>query len=141
MCRLRCLLFLQNVLWLVTNADPHRALSFDRLHFNNSGLGGHHLWTAFKDHVDKFGRESQKLIELQYACDLSPQRPSSNLCSRVDAIPRWRGLNHFSNVITVSYTDGSKHEDISKVCTCRSHLLLCSVRFSDSFLDYRVRIA
>lgn len=30
-------------------------------------------------------------------------------------MPRWRGLNHFSEVMRVSFTDGAKYEDISKV--------------------------
>jgi hypothetical protein len=30
-------------------------------------------------------------------------------------LPRWRGLNHFSEVMKITFTDGSKHEDISKV--------------------------
>ncbi len=29
--------------------------------------------------------------------------------------PRWRGLHHFSGVMKVSFTDGAKFEDISKV--------------------------
>jgi hypothetical protein len=31
------------------------------------------------------------------------------------AFPRWRGLNHFNQVMEISFTDGSKYEDISKV--------------------------
>ena len=30
-------------------------------------------------------------------------------------IPSWRGLNHFSQVCEVQFTDGTKYEDISKV--------------------------
>ncbi|KAH9021110.1 hypothetical protein EDB83DRAFT_2508328 [Lactarius deliciosus] len=36
-----------NVFWEVYNSDPHRALSFDRLHSNNSGLFGDHLLSRF----------------------------------------------------------------------------------------------
>jgi len=35
---------------------------------------------------------------------------------RTDMIPCWRNLNHFSSITTTSFTDGSKYEDISKVC-------------------------
>jgi hypothetical protein len=35
---------------------------------------------------------------------------------RVDKIPRWSGLNHFSAVMKQEFTDGSKYEDIAKVC-------------------------
>ena len=35
---------------------------------------------------------------------------------RVDAIPPWSGLNHFSSIIkTGEFADGSKYEDMSKV--------------------------
>jgi hypothetical protein len=34
---------------------------------------------------------------------------------RFDAVPRWRGLKHFSEVMKISFTDGGKYEDISKV--------------------------
>ena len=30
-------------------------------------------------------------------------------------MPRWRGLNHFEEALSVSYTDGQKFEDLSKV--------------------------
>lgn len=39
--------------------------------------------------------------------------PYSN--SRSHLIPRYSGLNHFSSISDESYTDGGKHEDISKV--------------------------
>ena len=31
--------------------------------------------------------------------------------------PRFRDLNHFNNIMNISFSDGSKLEDISKVCT------------------------
>lgn len=33
----------------------------------------------------------------------------------MDSTPRWPGLNHFRSIMNVSFTDGSKHEDIAKV--------------------------
>jgi len=30
-------------------------------------------------------------------------------------MPRWRGLNHFKEVTKISFTDGSKFEDLAKV--------------------------
>ena len=32
-------------------------------------------------------------------------------------MPRWSGLIHFNEVMGTSFTDGSKYEDISKVCS------------------------
>ena len=34
----------------------------------------------------------------------------------MNGFPRWRGLNHFSNVMSVLFSDASKLEDILKVC-------------------------
>jgi hypothetical protein len=61
----------QNVFWNVENTDPHRALSFDRLHSNNSGLFGHHLWEFFKDIVKDCGRASTAQVDSQYVTFLS----------------------------------------------------------------------
>ena len=35
-------------------------------------------------------------------------------------MPRWHGLNHFEEALSVSYTDGQKFEDLSKVCVNQS---------------------
>jgi hypothetical protein len=35
--------------------------------------------------------------------------------SRFAAVPRWSGLIHFQEVMNVSFTDGAKYEDLSKV--------------------------
>ncbi|KAH9009890.1 hypothetical protein EDB84DRAFT_1446058 [Lactarius hengduanensis] len=37
-----------NVFWRVDNSDPYCTLSFDRLHSNNNGVFGNHLWKRFK---------------------------------------------------------------------------------------------
>ena len=39
---------------------------------------------------------------------------------RADSVPPWRGLNHFTTYLAVEFTDGSKWEDMSKVC-CGQH--------------------
>ena len=44
--------------------------------------------------------------------------PSNSCELRAANIPRWRGLNHFSDYINNNFTDGSKWEDMSKVCHC-----------------------
>jgi hypothetical protein len=33
----------------------------------------------------------------------------------MDSIPRWSDLNHFNAIMHVSFSDGSKYEDIAKV--------------------------
>ena len=38
-----------------------------------------------------------------------------SLYIRVNAVPRFSGLNHFFTVSDVTFTDGTKYEDVSKV--------------------------
>ncbi|KAG2355123.1 hypothetical protein BDR07DRAFT_1453876 [Suillus spraguei] len=70
----------------VAHTDVHSTVSFDRLHVNNEGNFSDHLWTQFQEHVIYF-----------------------------DSMPRWRNINHFNHVMDISFSDGSKYEDISKV--------------------------
>lgn len=42
----------------------------------------------------------------------------------MELMPRWRNLNHFNHVMEVHFADGSKYEDISKVC----HITITSQR-------------
>ncbi|KAI9445742.1 hypothetical protein BJY52DRAFT_1194069 [Lactarius psammicola] len=91
-----------NVFWLVNNSDPHHALFFDRLHSNNAGLFGHHLWQRFKDLVSRNR-------------DAAAKRPTPLHSLRFGRAPRWRGLTTSPEVMKVSFTDGAKFEDISKV--------------------------
>ncbi|KAH9961701.1 hypothetical protein BGW80DRAFT_1181151, partial [Lactifluus volemus] len=93
-----------NVFWSLQNSDPHRALSFDRLHSNNSGLFGHHLWEQFKALISGYGRREAAQIDAQFC-----------------AVPRWSGLNHFQQVMEVAFTDGTKYEDISKIIVFVAH--------------------
>ncbi|KAH9013071.1 hypothetical protein EDB85DRAFT_2158478 [Lactarius pseudohatsudake] len=86
---------INNVFWLVKNSDPYRALSFDRLHSNNSGLFGYHLWGEFKALAQTWRGTASKVER--------------------------HGLNHFSAVIKVAFTDGAKFEDISKVVIFAAH--------------------
>jgi hypothetical protein len=41
----------------------------------------------------------------------------------MDSTPRWSGLNHFSAVMKVDFTDGRKYEDISKVSGLHTSIL------------------
>ncbi|KAJ3006719.1 hypothetical protein NUW54_g3829 [Trametes sanguinea] len=99
----------QNAFLELAHSDPYQALSFDRLHAFHSGLFGHHYWTEFKKHVQNVSNEAVKLIDAQY-----------------NLIPRWSGLIHFNEVMGISFTDGSKYEDISKNILFASHNVLTS---------------
>ncbi|KAG1726527.1 uncharacterized protein EDB91DRAFT_1239637 [Suillus paluster] len=63
------------------HTDVFRALSFDRLHFNDEG-NFNHLFKSF---------------------------------------PHWRNLNHFDQVVSISFSDGMKYEDISKLIVFAAH--------------------
>ncbi|KAI0035349.1 hypothetical protein K488DRAFT_43506 [Vararia minispora EC-137] len=96
-----------NVFWQIANTDPHRALSFDRLHFNNSGLGGNHLWGELVKVIKSLGRQAEKALNDNF-----------------NAIPRWSGLSHFSDVVSSSFNDGTKHEDIIKLVVFAAHSII-----------------
>ncbi|KAG2345160.1 hypothetical protein BDR05DRAFT_975302 [Suillus weaverae] len=80
----------------VAHTDVHSAVSFDRLHVNNEGNFSDHLWTQFQERIKSVGRQTQSQIDIHF-----------------DSMPRWRNINHFNHVM--SFSDGSKYEDISKV--------------------------
>ncbi|KAI0826546.1 hypothetical protein BC628DRAFT_1536449 [Trametes gibbosa] len=96
-----------NVFWRVPYCDPYKAVSFDRLHAYHGGLFSDHLFAQFQEIVDGLGRAAV-----------------SEADRRFDMIPRWRNLNHFAEVISISFTDGTKYEDISKACARYSMVIL-----------------
>ncbi|KAJ7351162.1 hypothetical protein DFH08DRAFT_992342, partial [Mycena albidolilacea] len=98
---------IDNVFWNIANSDPHRAISFDRLHSHHSGLWGDHLFTQLKVHFKELGDRQSAKVDQQF-----------------DALPRWRGLNHFKTVTNISFNDGSKHEDIAKMMIFAAHNIL-----------------
>nr|GAT48876.1 predicted protein [Mycena chlorophos] len=101
--------FTQNVFWNIHYSDPHRAYSFDRLHSYSLGIWGSHLWEQLKKHVELGGAQHNALLDNQF-----------------DLMPRWRDLNHFDAVSNVSFNDGSKHDDISRMIILASHNFLKS---------------
>ncbi|KAH8980970.1 hypothetical protein EDB86DRAFT_2813253 [Lactarius hatsudake] len=96
-----------NVFWNLSHTDPYRALSFDRLHSNNGGVFGRHLWEAFKDLIGRYSRREEAMVDAQ--------------CR---AVPRWSGLYHFQEVMNVSFTDGTKFEDLSKILVFTVHNII-----------------
>ncbi|KAJ7176117.1 hypothetical protein C8R43DRAFT_1084647 [Mycena crocata] len=97
----------ENVFWKIAHSDPHSAASFEHLHTYASGLWGHHLFAQIKKHAD-----------------LAPGRAAGQIDRQFAAFPRWRNLNHFKAVMGVSFNDGTKHTDISKVIILVSHNVL-----------------
>ncbi|KAG1878522.1 hypothetical protein C8R48DRAFT_745205 [Suillus tomentosus] len=91
----------------IAHTDVHSVVSFDCLHVNNEGNFSDHLWTQFQEHIKSVGRQAQAKIDEHF-----------------DLMPRWRKLNHFNHVMDISFSDGSKYEDISKL----PYLLLRCIR-------------
>ncbi|KAG1730131.1 uncharacterized protein EDB91DRAFT_1239146 [Suillus paluster] len=97
---------------VLEHTDVHRALSHDKLHFNNEGLFSDHTWAKL-----------QKWAAVQ-----------------IDSF--------FQSVISVSFSDGTKYEDISKLIVFAAHnvfdcdmdpeayLLLCCIRSYVGFNIY-----
>ena len=56
---------LQSVFWGLENSDPHKAISFDRLHTNHLGMFKDHLWPTMKKMVDAKGRSALGKVENQ----------------------------------------------------------------------------
>ncbi|KAK7021364.1 hypothetical protein VNI00_017415 [Paramarasmius palmivorus] len=87
-----------NMFLQFANFDPYRAVSFDDLHFADSGLWGAHLFPQLKLHLSKLGCHYEAKIDQRFI-----------------TFPHWRDLNHFDGVTKISFNDGSKHRDISKL--------------------------
>ncbi|KAF7980011.1 hypothetical protein HWV62_40118 [Athelia sp. TMB] len=98
--------YVPNALHQMRYSDVNLALSFDRLH-TNSGLFDDHLWAELKRHIQSLGRPAIQAVD-----------------ENVDAVPRWRNLNHFKSIMQVSFTDGSKHEDMLKAIVFATHSVI-----------------
>ncbi|KAK7021668.1 hypothetical protein R3P38DRAFT_3397032 [Favolaschia claudopus] len=96
-----------NAFWNVAYSDPHHASSFERLHFNHSGLGGDHLIGQVMDQLEDLGGRAAAKVDQHF-----------------DSFPRWRNLNHFQSVTNITFNDGSKHEDIAKMMIFAAHDVL-----------------
>ena len=106
------------------HADPHVAACFDRLHANQEGMFGDHLFAECKVVLNSLGRAVVVEVEQAWVILFHVFQIVSSLSHRFSAMPRWRGLYHFDKVFEMKFNDGSKEEDISKV---RIHLILVSI--------------
>ncbi|KAG1828912.1 hypothetical protein EV424DRAFT_1589978 [Suillus variegatus] len=87
--------------------DVFCALSFDHLHTNHEGLEGKHLWNELQKLINDIGQGAASKIDEGFA-----------------AAPRWRNLNHFKEVMGISFTDGTKYEDLLKLIPFIAHEVL-----------------
>ncbi|KAJ7919809.1 hypothetical protein B0H13DRAFT_1988027 [Mycena leptocephala] len=90
----------------IAYSDPHKTISWDKLHAYG-GLWDDHLFVQAKKHAERHVGRAAAEIDKQY-----------------DLLPRWRNLNHFSSVMSTSFNDGTKHEDIAKMMTFAAHNVL-----------------
>ncbi|KAI9568408.1 hypothetical protein HD554DRAFT_2038953 [Boletus coccyginus] len=86
-----------NVFWIIRFSDPHRALSFDRLHALHLGLWGKHILEELKKILAFLGRESEATVEKYIA-----------------EFPSWWNLSHFNAMINITFNDGNKMCDLAK---------------------------
>ncbi|KIN98821.1 hypothetical protein M404DRAFT_966485 [Pisolithus tinctorius Marx 270] len=101
--------------WEVGNMDVYRALCWDRLHANCVGKFGNHLWGELLRILETMGKVEQNL----------------------NVMPRWRSLNHFEEALSVSYTDGQKFEDLSKIIVFACHDIFPHEMEKDGYLLLR----
>ncbi|KAG1838007.1 hypothetical protein F4604DRAFT_1885610 [Suillus subluteus] len=92
------------------------SLSHDHCHFNHGGLWSRHLWVKLQKYVVSLGRGKVSQVDNQF-----------------EQFPRWRNLKHPNQVISVTFTDSSVHEDISKMIIYATHDVLTE---NDSPLGY-----
>jgi len=91
------------------------------MHSYHGGLGGKHILPEIQAHITELGRHASKMVDDRYVfLDTIYWHCLNSLIFRMDSFPRWRGLNHFSKVMSVSFADASKLEDITKVCALSS---------------------
>lgn len=88
----------------------------------HGGLFGRHLWPELKSHVELLGRDASGQVDTQYISYSILHFLLLIYLFRMDAMPRWRNINHFSNVMSITFNDGSKFQDMSKVYTLDFYL-------------------
>ncbi|KAG2159901.1 uncharacterized protein EDB93DRAFT_1237159 [Suillus bovinus] len=112
----QALCLIENAFWAVAFTCMHRALSHDCCHFNHGGLWSCHLWVELQKYVVTLGRAQVLQVD-----------------NRFKDFPHWRNLRHPNQVIGVTFTDSSIHEDISKMIIYATHDVLTE---TDSLLGY-----
>ncbi|KAK0506766.1 hypothetical protein EDD18DRAFT_1315910 [Armillaria luteobubalina] len=109
---------IQNAFWNVTDCDPFRSLSWDRLHAHDDGLFGTHLRGELIARVEALGMQSIGQADDQ-----------------IKLFPHWKDFYHFeSGFMGVTYTDGGKYEDLAKHIIFVTHNILTEARDEHGYL-------
>ncbi|KAJ7195453.1 hypothetical protein GGX14DRAFT_300455, partial [Mycena pura] len=74
-------------MWGFRFSDPYQGITYNLLHFSESGKWGHHLWPL-----------TMQLIK-EYDIDES-------VTTFMSEFPRWRGLKHVHDPMTRDFSDG-----------------------------------
>lgn len=105
---------IQNSFFKLAHSDPFAGISFDDLHFQDSGVWGDHIFEHAKIQIDN--RSAVTKIDNRFVFSSSNLLYSNKLSVRFKEFPRWSKLNHFdTGVMKLSFNDGSKHYNISRV--------------------------
>ncbi|EKM77927.1 hypothetical protein AGABI1DRAFT_42300 [Agaricus bisporus var. burnettii JB137-S8] len=89
---------IENTFWSINLTDIHLAISYDCLHSDDNGLWEDHFFPLFKLLIKDIGRKSTVAVDNCFS-----------------SVPRWSNLNHFESVMNITFNDGSKNRDISKI--------------------------
>ena len=54
------------------HTDVHRALSYDRLHYNHGGIWSDHLWVELQKYVTSLGKDMVSQIDKKFALHSLP---------------------------------------------------------------------
>ncbi|KAG6896264.1 hypothetical protein C0992_009421 [Termitomyces sp. T32_za158] len=108
----------KNAMWSIKYGDLHHALSYDVLHFDDNGLWEDHFFKVFKSLITS-------RTDIAY------------IDSCFHHMPRWRGLNHFDSVMNITFNDGTKNHDISKIFLFAAQDILSADPKSDGYLLLR----
>ncbi|KAG2141316.1 hypothetical protein DEU56DRAFT_755019 [Suillus clintonianus] len=119
------------VFW-VWFCDVHRTLSWDHLHA--SGLWSDHLWEELHFWLAEFGREAASEIDAKFILILNLPSSFYNMIYYMDVLPRWPNLRHFMHVIKIDFSDGSVHEDISRMIIFADQNILTTTESENCYL-------
>ncbi|KAG2043250.1 hypothetical protein BDR03DRAFT_1005327 [Suillus americanus] len=98
---------------ILEHTDVHRALSHDKLHFNDEGLFSDHMWPELQKWVERLGRQAAVQIDTFF-----------------QSIPRWRNLNHFNQLIVFA-----AHNVFDRDTDPEAYLMLCCIR---SYMEFNM---
>ncbi|EPT05428.1 hypothetical protein FOMPIDRAFT_1044763 [Fomitopsis schrenkii] len=108
---------LQNTFYKLKYTDPHKALNFDKLHGNDSGLFGDHIWSETVRVVKDKGHVGISTVDQQ-----------------ANDFPHWRNLVHFKQIGNINFNDGTKFSSLSKTTPYVVHNVIASKKGSEGYL-------